>query len=261
MGAACALRLPRVAVAAGAAAVLAFLAVRASAAPAPFSLTFEGVHVADSTQLHGLRHDGRLHRVRPVLLPGTSHTNVRHFEGDPLSLLRIHTCDDGSGSFTRLHADREERARWTRHVEDRRGHGRYATLRGTGTYAARSSAAICRSTIRSPQTERTGASSTSTRIPRRSKPSPRRARRLRPRRYTYEFGSASRSAITSAPVTDLIGSRRAESARRSAGFEASEPRRSRFGSALRARPAARASRSPLVTLGNEASASRTVGLQ
>jgi hypothetical protein len=128
-------RLLGVAVATGVAVVFACLSVRATAAPAPFLLTFEGAHFADSTLLGGLRHDGRFTASAPFCPAGRAY-DARHFEGDILTVLRMHTCDDGSGSFTAfMPAVRNEHGgsgNW-KIVE---GTGRYATLRGLGTYLA-----------------------------------------------------------------------------------------------------------------------------
>ena len=124
------------AVAAGAVgAIRAAISVPAAAAPTPFSLTFEGAHFADSTLPGGLRHDGRFTASVPFCSAGRAY-DVRHFVPiEPLTVLRIHTCDDGSGSFTaHMPVVRNEHVgsgTW-KIVE---GTGRYAILRGKGIYA------------------------------------------------------------------------------------------------------------------------------
>lgn len=115
--------------------VLVPLASGGVGATAPLSLTFERAHYADSTLPAGLRHDGRFTASEPLCPAGRGY-DVRHFEGEMLSVLRLHTCDDGSGTFTvSMPAVRSEHGgagTWTV-VE---GTGRYVSLRGMGTYAA-----------------------------------------------------------------------------------------------------------------------------
>jgi hypothetical protein len=118
------------------AAAFALIAIKATAAPTPFLLTFEGAHFVDSTLFHGLRHDGRFTASAPFCPAGRAY-DVHHFERDPLDVLRIHTCDDGSGSFTAFmpvvtHEHGAASGTW-RIVE---GTSRYATLRGMGTYTS-----------------------------------------------------------------------------------------------------------------------------
>lgn len=128
-------RLLGVAVAAGVAVVFACLSVGATAAPAPFLLTFNGAHPVDTTLPHGLRHDGRFTASAPFCSAGRAY-DVGHStdEGGFLNVLRIHTCDDGSGSFTAdmptVRGEHGGTGSW-RILE---GTGRYATLRGLGTY-------------------------------------------------------------------------------------------------------------------------------
>jgi hypothetical protein len=115
-------------------AVIALAAVRATAAPTPFLLTFEGAHFVDATLSGGLRHDGRFTASSPFCSAGRAY-DARHVPVDgPLTVLRIHTCDDGSGSFTALmpvvRGEHGGTGAW-RIVE---GTGAYATLRGFGTY-------------------------------------------------------------------------------------------------------------------------------
>jgi hypothetical protein len=115
-------------------AVIALAAVRATAAPTPFLLTFEGAHFADSTLSGGLRHDGRFTASAPFCSEGRAY-DARHLEtAGLLNVLRTHTCDDGSGSFAafmpNVRGEHGGTGVW-RIVE---GTGRYATLRGQGTY-------------------------------------------------------------------------------------------------------------------------------
>lgn len=128
-------RLLGVAVAAALAAMLALVSGRATAAPASFSLSFEGAHFVDSTLSGGLRHDGRFTASVPFCSAGRAY-DVRHLVVEPLTVHRIHTCDDGSGSFTALMpvVRGEHGASGTWRILE--GTGRYATLRGAGTYTA-----------------------------------------------------------------------------------------------------------------------------
>jgi hypothetical protein len=112
-------------------AAVVFLTAGAGATPTPFSLTFTGSHVSDSTL--GLRHEGRFTASSPFC-PAGSARDVRHLTEDPLSVLRTHTCDDGSGTITvsmpLVRAEHGGRGSW-RITE---GTGKYATLRGSGSY-------------------------------------------------------------------------------------------------------------------------------
>src|SRR5215213_7267761 len=74
------------------AAALAFVAVHATAAPTPLVLTFDGAHFLDNTVPDGLRHDGRFTASAPLCPAGRAY-DARHLEGQPLSVLRLHTCD------------------------------------------------------------------------------------------------------------------------------------------------------------------------
>ncbi len=128
-------RLVGVAVAAGVAVVFACLSVRATAAPAPFLLTFDGAHSVDSTFSGGVRHDGRFAASAPFCTAGQAHDARQSTDvAGMLNVLRTHTCDDGSGSFTAdmptVRSEHGGTGTW-RIVE---GTGRYATLRGLGTY-------------------------------------------------------------------------------------------------------------------------------
>ena len=128
-------RIVGAAVAVAVAAVFASTAGRGSAAQTPFSLTFEGAHFADSTLPGGLRHDGRFTASPPFCAAGRAY-DVQHVVVEPLTVHRVHTCDDGSGSFTALmpvvRGEHGGTGAWQ--IID--GTGSYATLRGTGTYAA-----------------------------------------------------------------------------------------------------------------------------
>jgi hypothetical protein len=129
-------RLIGVALAAALAAASAAVSDRATAAPTPFSLTFEGAHFADSTLLGGLRHDGRFTASAPFCSAGRAY-DARHFEGEPLTVLRVHTCDDGSGSFKAfMPVVRNEHGNGTGTWKIVEGTGRYAALRGMGTYTS-----------------------------------------------------------------------------------------------------------------------------
>ena len=119
--------------AAAGAAVLGLWSVRATAAPTPLVLTFEGGHFPDETLPGGLRHDGRFTASAPLCSAGRAY-DVEHVVIEPLTVMRMHTCDDGSGTFTALmptvRLEHEGRGSW-RIVG---GTGRYATLRGFGSY-------------------------------------------------------------------------------------------------------------------------------
>lgn len=122
---------PLVAVVLGA--TFAFAPGGATAAPTSFSLTFEASHVLDPTLPAGLRHDGRFTATAPLCSAGRAY-DVRDVTVEPLEVLRLHTCDDGSGSFTALmpvvRGEHGGSGAW-KIVE---GTGKYATLRGMGTY-------------------------------------------------------------------------------------------------------------------------------
>jgi hypothetical protein len=114
--------------------VFALLTTGASAAPTPFSLTFEGAHFSDPTMPHGLRHEGRFTASAPFCSSGRAYDTRQIDDSGSLTAWRIYECDDGSGSFTAfLPIVRSEHAgsgSW-KVVE---GTGRYAQLRGQGTY-------------------------------------------------------------------------------------------------------------------------------
>jgi hypothetical protein len=114
--------------------VFALLTTGASAAPTPFSLTFEGAHFSDPAMPFGLRHEGRFTASAPFCSSGRAYDTRQIDDGGFLTAWRVHECDDGSGSFTAfLPIVRNEHAgsgSW-KVVE---GTGRYAQLRGQGTY-------------------------------------------------------------------------------------------------------------------------------
>jgi hypothetical protein len=109
-------------------------ASEASAATAPFLLTFEGTHVVDPTLPAGLRHDGRFTASAPFCSAGRAYDTRQIDDGQSLTVWRLHLCDDGSGTFTafmpNLRSEHGGSGTW-QIVE---GTGRYATLRGTGSY-------------------------------------------------------------------------------------------------------------------------------
>ena len=120
--------------AAGVAAVVGFFAVRATAAPAPFLLAFDGAHFADSTFADGIRHEGRFTASPPFCSAGRAY-DVRHvIPGAFLDVDRIHVCDDGTGSFTAfmptVRGEHDGTGTWKIVA----GTGQYAALRGFGTY-------------------------------------------------------------------------------------------------------------------------------
>jgi hypothetical protein len=106
----------------------------AGGAPATFSLVFEGAHVFDTSLPAGIRHEGRFTASAPFCSAGKA-VDTRDIEIEPLTVLRTHTCDDGSGSFTAfmpaLLGEHGGNGSWK--IVD--GTGGYATLRGIGTYS------------------------------------------------------------------------------------------------------------------------------
>jgi hypothetical protein len=127
----------RFAVAASVAAVFACLPMGATAAPAAFLLTFDGAHFADANAPGGIRHDGRFTASAPFCSAGHAHDMHFVVEGEFLSVHRIYTCDDGSGSFTAwMPTVRNEHGGATGAWKIVEGTGQYATLRGFGTYTS-----------------------------------------------------------------------------------------------------------------------------
>jgi hypothetical protein len=107
-------------------------AVAASATPSPVALVFDGAHHPGigPTNLH---HEGRFTASAPVCSSGYG-TDVQFVY--PAAMLREYRCDDGSGSFTALVdsivAEHGGPGVW----KIMGGSGRYAKLRGMGTFAS-----------------------------------------------------------------------------------------------------------------------------
>jgi hypothetical protein len=103
----------------------------------PVLLTFEGAHYVDSTLPGGLRHDGRFTASAPFCSAGRAY-DTRHLDGGGgfLTVHRLHTCDDGSGSFTVFMPTVRNEHGGTGTWQIVEGTGRYATLRGRGTYTS-----------------------------------------------------------------------------------------------------------------------------
>lgn len=113
--------------------VLTGLVDGAKGTPTTFSLAFNGAHVHDASLAAGIRHEGRFTASGPFCTSGTA-VDTRDLEIEPLTVLRTHTCDDGTGSFTAFMpavlGEHGGIGSWK--IVD--GTGRYATLRGVGTY-------------------------------------------------------------------------------------------------------------------------------
>lgn len=110
------------------------LAFGSADASEPSLLTFEGAHYVDTTLSGGLRHDGRFTASAPFCSAGRAY-DTRHLDtAGWLTVQRLHTCDDGSGSFTVFMpmVRNEHGGSGTWQIVE--GTGRYATLRGLGTY-------------------------------------------------------------------------------------------------------------------------------
>ena len=103
-------------------------------ATTPFQLTFQGAHHVDATLPAGLRHDGRFTASPPFCAAGRAYDARQLDTSGVLDLERLHTCDDGSGSFTVFMpmVRNEHGGSGTWQIVE--GTGRYATLRGLGTY-------------------------------------------------------------------------------------------------------------------------------
>jgi len=108
----------------------------ARGSPSSFTLSFDGIHVLDSTLPGGIRHEGRFTASAPFCPAGKA-VDVRDLETEPLTVLRTFTCDDGTGSFTAympaLAGEHGGTGTWK--IVD--GTGRYATLRGVGSYTGK----------------------------------------------------------------------------------------------------------------------------
>ena len=112
-------------------AAFASLPLFASAAPEPFLLTFDGAHFPDSTLEGGISHAGRFTASAPFCSAGEAHDVYHVIEGEFLSVHRIHTCDDGSGSFTAwMPTVRNEHGSATGAWKIVEGTRQYPTLRG-----------------------------------------------------------------------------------------------------------------------------------
>jgi hypothetical protein len=114
---------------------VALIGVGASAAPTQFSLTFDGAHFTDASFPDGIQHDGRFTASAPFCSAGRAY-DVEHVvtESGFLDVMRRHVCDDGSGSMTAFMpvARNEHGGKGTWKIVE--GTGKYATLRGFGTY-------------------------------------------------------------------------------------------------------------------------------
>jgi hypothetical protein len=123
-------------IAVGLAVVCGLFVAGASAAPASFTLRFDGVHVADSSLPAGIRHEGRFTASAPFCPAGHA-VDAQDVEIEPLTVMRTFTCDDGSGSVTAflpaIAAEHGGIGTW----KIVSGTGRYEALRGIGTYAGR----------------------------------------------------------------------------------------------------------------------------
>ena len=106
----------------------------AAAAPTAFTLQFAGAHIADTSLTAGIRHEGRFTAAPPLCPSGTA-VDIQDVEIEPLTVMRRHTCDDGSGSFVAFMPSvlSEHGGTGTWKIID--GTGKYATLRGVGTYS------------------------------------------------------------------------------------------------------------------------------
>lgn len=115
------------------------IALGATAAPGPAVLTFVGKHVEDANLPAGLRHEGTFTAEPPFCASGTA-VDVRQPRLLPLNVERRYTCDDGTGTFTALMEDAstehglEQSPLGPRPWKILEGTGRYASLRGKGTY-------------------------------------------------------------------------------------------------------------------------------
>jgi hypothetical protein len=113
--------------------VLALGATGASAAPTSVTLTFDGVHAIDSNLPAAITHKGPFTATPPVCAAGTAQ-DVEDVVIAPLTVLRKHTCDDGSGTFTALLPAVGNEHGGSGEWKIVAGTGRYETLRGIGTY-------------------------------------------------------------------------------------------------------------------------------
>lgn len=104
--------------------------VPADRAPTPFMLIFDGAHEPGVGQVNP-RRKGEFSAAAPICSTGAAIDEAFVY---PNGVLREHTCNDGSGSFTaRLDptvAERGGSGRW----KIVGGTGRYSELRGRGTF-------------------------------------------------------------------------------------------------------------------------------
>jgi hypothetical protein len=114
--------------------LLATTVCAADAAPTTFTLEFSGAHILDRSLPAGVRHEGRFTASPPLCTSGTA-LDIQDVQVEPLSVMRRHTCDDGSGSFVAFMpgvlGEHGGSGSWK--IVD--GAGRYAELRGVGTYS------------------------------------------------------------------------------------------------------------------------------
>ena len=113
-----------------------FLLGGATAAPTGFTLAFDGAHFVDSVLPAGIRHEGRFTASAPFCTSGTA-VDVTDVQIEPLTVLRLHKCDDGSGTVTVLMPTVAGEHGGIGSWQIVEGTGRYADLRGLGSYAGR----------------------------------------------------------------------------------------------------------------------------
>ncbi len=101
-----------------------------AATSVPFQLALDGVH-AQGVGPSNLRHEGSFTATSPACAAG--HGVDRELI-DPVAALREYTCDDGSGSFTALVDPVVAEPRGLGVWRILGGTGRYAKLRGQGTF-------------------------------------------------------------------------------------------------------------------------------
>jgi hypothetical protein len=90
----------------GFAIAFAWIATSAAAAPTTFTLRFSGKHVRNTnpTLKSDLSHEGRFTASAPLCPIGTA-VDTKDVVLEPLSGMRTHTCDDGTGTFTAFMPD------------------------------------------------------------------------------------------------------------------------------------------------------------
>ena len=244
-------------------AVIAFAAVRATAASTPFSLTFEGAHSLDSTIGGGVRHDGRFTASAPFCSAGRASDVSGVVTDGFLNVVRVHTCDDGSGSFTASMPSVRGEHGGTGEWQIVEGTGGYATLRGVGTYTGTFISGDPNDFVTiSYRTEWRGVVGFDADPPTVEKVTA-TVRKLRQRVPTYTLRIALTSSDTSLPVTYTLDVR---AGRASLGFKRVSTASGRATVTARIRPP-RAARSVQIlltardVLGNATSTSRTYRLR